>query len=331
MAQAPAVTDPRMIPRPGPGGAMPNPAPPGGGSFPGYRPQGIVNGVQTRLPQFEDVFAVLDALPDSAPAKPKKARKILVYARARGYAHSSVPITAFAIDELGKKTGAWSATISYDQDDFTAANLANYDVLVLVSTTGAFLDDPNDAVGTAARKAALLDYVRSGHGLVLTHAVGDSYRANSPTGPVGTWPEWNKTVGGIFKYHWVYPQQVTVKIDDPRNPINAGFGRQPFIIHDEIYTFAQDSFSRKNARVLTSVDYAKMSDADKAQEPAATRRTDGDYPLSWIRRECKGRVFYEVLGHSEHVLAMPAILQQITAGIQYAAGDLTVDDSPSQK
>ena len=69
----------------------------------------------------------------------KKARKVFVYAHAAGYAHSSVPITAFAIDELGKKTGAWSTTISYDQNDFTAANLANYDVLVLDSTTGAFL------------------------------------------------------------------------------------------------------------------------------------------------------------------------------------------------
>ena len=48
-------------------------------------------------------------------------------------------------------------------------------------------------------------------------------------------------------------------------------------------------------------------------------------------RDGKGRVFYEVLGHSEHVMAIPAILRQITAGIQYAAGDLAVDDSPSRK
>jgi type 1 glutamine amidotransferase len=326
-----APADPRMILRPGPGGAMPNPAPPGGGSFPGYRPQGIVNGVQTRAPQYEDVFATLDALPDSALAKPKKIRKVLVYAHASGYAHSVVPLTAFAIDELGKKTGAWSTTISYDQNDFTAANLANYDVLVLDSTTGAFLDDKTDAAGTAARKAALLDYVHSGHGLVLTHATGDSYHTGGAVSPTGTWPEWNRMVGGFFKFHWVYPQEVTVKIDDPKNPINAGFGGKPFIIHDEIYTFAQDSFSRKNVHVLTSVDYAKMSDADKAQEPAATRRTDGDYALSWIHRDGQGRVFYEVLGHSEHVMAMPAILKQIAAGIQYAAGDLAVDDSPSQK
>jgi hypothetical protein len=181
-----AATDPRIIPKPGPGGAMPNPAPPGGGSFPGYRPQGVVNGVQTRVPQYEDVFATLDALPDSAPVKPKKPRKILVYAHANGYAHSSVPITAFAIDELGKKTGAWSTTVSYDQNEFTTANLGNYDVLELDSTTGAFLDDRNDTAGTAARRAALLDYVRSGHGLVLTHATGDFYHVNGPAGPTGT-------------------------------------------------------------------------------------------------------------------------------------------------
>ena len=120
-----------------------------------------------------------------------------------------------------------------------------------------------------------------------------------------------------------------MKIDDPKNLINAGFSGKPFVIHDEIYTFAQESFSRKNVHVLTSVDYSKMSDADKGQEPPATRRTDGDYALSWIYRDGKGRVFYEVLGHSEHVMAMPPILKQITAGIQYAAGYLTVDDRPN--
>jgi type 1 glutamine amidotransferase len=81
--------------------------------------------------------------------------------------------------------------------------------------------------------------------------------------------------------------------------------------------------------VLTSIDYAKMSDADKAKEPAATKRTDGDYALSWIRREGKGRVFYEALGHNEHVYAMPVYLQHMLAGIQYALGDLDADDRPS--
>jgi type 1 glutamine amidotransferase len=83
--------------------------------------------------------------------------------------------------------------------------------------------------------------------------------------------------------------------------------------------------------VLTSIDYAKMSPADKALEPAATRRPDGDYALSWIHREGKGRVFYEALGHSEHIYAITPLMASVLAGIQYAIGDLPADDSPSQK
>lgn len=309
-----------------PGGAMPSE------TSPGYRPQSVVNGVQVTLPQYEDVFATLDALPNAAPARPKQARKVLVYSRPKGFMHSSIPLTAFAIKALGDKTGAWSTDVSYKLEDFTAANLARYDVLVLNSTTGEFLDDA-DAAATAARHAALLSYVRAGHGLVLTHAGTDAYHTNgnTPAGLKSTWPEFTVMTGGFFKFHWLYPQEITVKIDDSRSPLNATLAGRPFTVHDEIYTLAQDSFSRKNAHVLTSIDYSKMSEKDKEVETAATRRTDGDYAISWIRREGKGRVYSNVLGHSEHVLAMPSFLAQLTAGIQYAAGDLAADDSPSAR
>src|SRR5581483_1558385 len=65
------------------------------------------------------------------------------------------------------------------------------------------------------------------------------------TGPqqVGTWPEFNKLIGGFFKFHWVDPQLITVKIDDPNSPLTKMFNGREFQIHDETYTFAQDSFS----------------------------------------------------------------------------------------
>ena len=81
--------------------------------------------------------------------------------------------------------------------------------------------------------------------------------------------------------------------------------------------------------VLTSVDYAKMSDEDKAKEPI--RAPDHDYGLSWIRREGKGRLFYEAHGHDERIYAMRPMLEHLLAGIQYALGDLKADDSPSAK
>ena len=79
--------------------------------------------------------------------------------------------------------------------------------------------------------------------------------------------------------------------------------------------------------MLTSIDYAKMSAEDKAKEQ--NPRPDGDYGLSWIHREGKGRVFYEAHGHNEKIYANPLLLQHITAGMQYVLGDLPAEDAPS--
>ena len=102
-------------------------------------------------------------------------------------------------------------------------------------------------------------------------------------------------------------------------------------IVDETYTFAQDSFSRKRVHVLTSINYKKMSAEDKAKEPAVTRRTDGDYALSYIQRVGNGRVFYEAHGHDEKVYFSRPFVAHMLAAIQYALGDLKADDSPSEK
>jgi len=296
-------------------------------------------GPQNQTPKPEDVQAMMAALPDKAPAKPGKPRKVLVLAKAAGFVHSCIPLAAATVEALGQKTGAWSTTISYDPAVITADNLKQYDLLFLDNTTGNFLDDPNDQAVTDARKKALLDFVRVGKGLAGIHAASDSYHTSGGRGasgapaepPKGTWPEFNTLIGGFFKFHWVYPQLITVKIDDPKSPLTAMFHGQEFEIHDETYTFEQNSFSRENVHVLTSIDYSKMSDEDKAKEPAATKRTDGDYGLSWIRREGKGRVFYEAHGHSEKVYMITPMLQHVLAGVQYAIGDLKADDSPSVK
>ena len=307
-------------------------APSGSDLYNGSRPQSVKDGVQVQTAYREDMVAMEDAIPTKAPAKPLQPRKVLVLCKAAGYVHSSIPLAAETVKAMGEKTGAYSATISYDSAVVTSANLAQYDAIVLDSTTLAFLDDPKDAAATEARKRALLEFVRGGKGLVGIHAAMDTYHTDSHSEtdpPTGTWPDFNTMVGGYFKFHWVYPQALTVKIDDPRSPLTAMFHGQEFEIHDETYTLVQDSFSRKNVHVLTSVDYSKMSEADKAKEKF--KRTDGDYALSWIRREGKGRVFIEVLGHSEHIYSNTRMMEHLLAGLQYALGDLKADDSPSEK
>jgi type 1 glutamine amidotransferase/Ca2+-binding EF-hand superfamily protein len=377
-------------------------------AFPESTFMGLISPPQSQTPKPGDVEKMMAALPDSAPAKPAKPRKILVLCKCAGFVHSCIPLAAKTIEQLGIKTGAWTTTVSYDASVITAANLKQYDAVFLNNTTGFFLDDPDAAV-TAARKKALLDFVRSGKGLAGVHAASDSYhkstrgpeflsmlasgivgaadkdadntvdapeinalgdkwfdtvdtahtgkvtaqdfRAAVPrllfstrapgrpgqpptppaakTGPdpqIGTWPDFNHMIGGFFKYHWLDPQHIVYKIDDPSSPLTAMFS-SGFEINDETYTFGIRSWSRENLHVLTSIDYEKMSEADKLKEDYP--REDHDYGLSWIRREGKGRVFYSAHGHSERVYAMRPMLEHILAGVQYALGDLKANDTPS--
>jgi type 1 glutamine amidotransferase len=395
-------------------------------------------------PCASDVEKMLAALPATAPAKPVKAHKVLIWSRipSAGFQHSSIPLAAKTVEELGKKTGAWTSDTSWDPAVFTADNLKQYDAIFLSSTTGCFLDmAPIVAPGADAatpeakaeakrvtdeRRAALIGFVRGGKGVAGIHATGDSYHSACPNdeqaagrggfgrggggaagqggtlatiilrwswgvddkklqnndlkltkadmegvadamyaeldpgqaGHVsktdfaarimplvtlqnqyvgspgrdngrGSWPDWDNMIGGFFKFHWLDPQQITVKIDDKASPLTKMFNGKEFDVNDETYTFSVNSFSRKNVHVLTSIDYDKFSFLAKLKE--SSPRPDHDFGLSWIKRDGQGRVFYMALGHDERIYAMKPMVEHLLAGMQYVLGDLKADDSPSQK
>ena len=213
---------------------------------------------QPQVARVTDLLQMMAALPDAAPATPKQPRRLLVLAKAAGFVHSSIPLAARTIEALGQKTGAWTTVITYNPADITAENLRQYDAIVLASTTGQFLDDPADAAATPARHTALMDFVRGGKGIAGIHAATDSYHGGAAGAPQSAadggkplWPDFNRLIGGFFKWHWIYPTQIAVKIEDPDNPINAPFTSlnqpsgvrlpRPFAIVDEVYTFNQDS------------------------------------------------------------------------------------------
>ena len=95
------------------------------------------------------MIATLGLLPDKPPATPQKPRKVLIWSRlpSAGFQHSSIPLAAKMIEEMGKKTGAWTSTTSWDVNDINAENLKQYDAIFLSNTTGTFLDDPERSGG----------------------------------------------------------------------------------------------------------------------------------------------------------------------------------------
>src|SRR3954465_14818785 len=86
---------------------------------------------------------------------------------------------------MGKKLGTWTTVTTYNPADINAENLKQYDAVFLDSTTGCFLDDPNDKAATDARRAALLDFIRSGKGIAGIHAATDSYHGAACGGGAG--------------------------------------------------------------------------------------------------------------------------------------------------
>lgn len=292
----------------------------------------------------EVVAKIEKALPDAAPAKPAKSRKVMVYTQASGFVHGSIPVGAKAWELMGQKTGAWEVTlVTNDPAVFSPESLKRFDCIVLMSTTGNFLvprlnlrDTKNlegaekekaEAENKAARdahaekyqkpepdrKQALLDYVQHGGGLVGIHAASDAYYG---------WKEYGDLIGGYFHSH---PYgKITVRIDDPESPLTSQFGGKEFEFSDEIYVFRDESFSRDRVRVLLSVDNAKSG-------ISGGPRKDSDYAVAWIHQYGEGRVFYTLLGHREETYMNPLSMKFFLAGTQYALGDLKANAAPVGK
>jgi len=255
----------------------------------------------------DQVQKITAALPDAAPAKPAHPRKMLVFTLTRGFRHGSIPVAAKALELMGQKTGAFETVTSDDVELLKPEKLAQFDAFCSDQCTGSLSDDETV-------KQGLIDFVKNGKGWVGIHAATDC----------GGWkfPEYHEMIGGVFAGHPF--RRISVKLDDPKSPINAAFEGKGFEISDEIYTF-HEPYSREKLHILLSIDW------QNANIKQGGNRADNDYALSWIRDYGKGRVFYCAFGHDDAIWWNPAILRHYLAGIQYALGDLKADATPSAK
>jgi type 1 glutamine amidotransferase len=142
--------------------------------------QAGVKFTQPKLPQDSHVQLMEAALPAKGWAAPTRPHKLLVMNYCGGFIHTPIPLTNKMIQEFGDRNKLWTTTISWNPADINEQNLKQYDAIVLNSTTGRWLDDPTDQAVTDARRKALLDFVRSGKGLVGIHGTGDSYHQADP-------------------------------------------------------------------------------------------------------------------------------------------------------
>jgi uncharacterized protein len=267
----------------------------------------------------------------NAPAKATveaPGRKLLVFSLRTGFDHKVMPHVDCVFEILGRKSGAFSTTVSVDIEDLAPARLAPYDVLVLnnncsVSPRRNLLLDELESNGkyrgmtaqerqtkSDALEKSMLDFVAGGKGLVVMHG--------APT-LLNNSPKFTTMIGASFDYH-PPNQEVTVRTVDQGHPLVAAFrGKEPFVHCDEPYCFT-GAYDRFDFRPLLVMDTQGLKDPKG-------RIGDKVRYVAWVRSYHKGRVFYCSPSHFPESYTSATLLRFILDGTQYAAGDLKCNDS----
>jgi PKD repeat protein/type 1 glutamine amidotransferase len=240
------------------------------------------------------------ALAASAPADAAAdAFKVLVFSKTTGFRHDSIPDGIAAIQKLGQDNG-FAVDATEDSTKFTDENLAQYQAVIFLSTTG-------DPLGTQDQKDAFQRYIQRGGGFVGIHAASDSGY---------NWSWYGKLVGAYFQSHPAI-QNATVKVEDTSHPSTQGLPTS-WTRNDEWYDY--QSNPRNTVHVLQSMD-----------EKSYSGGTMGiDHPTTWCQDYDGGRSWYTGLGHTKQSFTEPEFLKMLLGGIKTAAGVVKADCSASQ-
>ncbi|MBC6997857.1 ThuA domain-containing protein [Cytophaga sp. FL35] len=278
-------------------------------------------------PNDEWVTKIEKLAPNSARIE-APTRKILVFSQHTGFYHWTAPHNIEMLKILGRKSGAFEVTNSYDIDSFKKENLKNYDAVVFNNCNPAGpkrdlfwdllqknsnLSDEKIVVLANEYQKGFMEYISEGGGLMILHGA-ITVQNNSE--------EFSKMTGGSFDYHPKQQEMHVMEVND-KHPLVQAFSGNGFTHVDEPYFF-NNAYSDYNFRPLLYIDVTKLEGLKKEPEASISY-------VSWIKRHGKGRVFYSSPSHNAQTLDNPEFLQFLLDGMQYVTGDLECDDSPIGK
>ncbi|GAA1023349.1 hypothetical protein Aple_084290 [Acrocarpospora pleiomorpha] len=221
---------------------------------------------------------------------------VLVFSKTAGFRHDSIPTGIQAIRDLGA-ANSFTVTATEDAGVFTTANLAQYETVVFLSTTGDVLN--------AAQQTAFESYIRGGGGYVGVHAAADTEYA---------WPFYGQLAGAWFASHPAI-QQVASRTENRAHPATAHLP-QTWTRTDELYNYQTNP--RSTARVLATLDESTYTGGSMGV----------DHPITWCKTIDNGRSFYTGFGHTQSTYAEAPFRSQLLGGIRYAAKRADADCRP---
>ncbi|WUQ37124.1 ThuA domain-containing protein [Streptomyces sp. NBC_00234] len=242
------------------------------------------------------LLLALTALPATAATTANApAFRVLLFTRAVGYVHSSIPAGIQMFKEEAAEND-FELVETADPTVFDDAKLAGFDAIVMLQNSGMVWD-------TDAQREAMQTYVRGGGGIVALHNTLDM-------GVEEQFPWWDEVINGgaHMPAHSPGVLKGTAKVADRVHPSTAGLPER-WERPEEWYNF--DANPRGDVHVLVTADETTYNPGGSAM--------GADHPISWCRNTEGGKVWATAMGHDTPSYSEPAFRDHVIGGLRWAA------------
>jgi type 1 glutamine amidotransferase len=257
----------------------------------------------------------------SISASPQSKKKLVLAigdVHRKNYQHDAVSHALATIEHLGRQSGIYDTYIRTDTQLLTSHPIAFAErssvtgdhYLTLKDFDAVFFYGIGELELSDQQKADFMSFLKDdGKGFVGAHTAVTAFY---------TWPEFTEMINGHFDDHPWEVADAPVVVEAPDFPAMKAFGKT-FMAHDEFYQLKD--YSRDKVRVLARLDISKLP------QNSRIHRTDGDFPMAWVRYWGKGRVFNSVLGHTDESWDDPKMqamwLEALKWSMRLTSGDAT--------
>lgn len=215
-----------------------------------------------------------------------KTLSVLVFSKTGGYRHESITAGQAALVKLAKQAD-WSVEFTEDSTVFNPTQLARYQVVVFLNTTGNVLNPE--------QQLAFEGFIRAGGGFVGIHSAADTEY---------DWPWYGQLVGAYFKSH-PDTQPAEVQVLPSGHPITRGLPAR-WQRTDEWYNY-RDPLGNGYTLLATVNEKSYQG----GEMPSL-------HPIMWCHEFEGGRAFYTGMGHTKESFQEKRYLQCLRRAIDWA-------------
>lgn len=261
--------------------------------------------------------------------------KILIFTKSSGFQHPIIKrydkphsVGELILSEIADKLG-FEPVLTKEGSEITAEKLAGYkavvfytsgDLCTIAKPSKDGMEDRGSVVAPEGKKA-LLDAIKNGLGFIGIHSAADTWHTvDEKEGRYVSHGDkldpYLQMLGAEFIAHDKH-QPGTFRITDPTFPgmaYTSEVGSQEKGEWYSLKDFAPDM------RVLMVLETTGL------EGPHYER---GPFPITWIRQEGQGRVFYTALGHGRESWDDPAFRSLLSGAMQWVTKKADADLSPN--